>query len=206
MPELTDAERDLQALASELQRLEAAYNMYFAGRLPRPPVESRARVEAILKRLERAAIDSVALRFRHSTLLSRHATFAELWERGLRAKEEGRAGPFSTRAPSMPPAADRLLHAASFSDPAAEMDRVQALYEALADARRATGEPAVPFHRFAEMVRQQVADLRAKGAVEVAFRLAEADGKVVLTAKAVREGRGGAGRGSGRTRPHDERG
>jgi hypothetical protein len=82
------------------------------------------------------------------------------------------------------------------------MDRVQQLYEALADARRATGEAAVPFHRFTEMVRQQVTNLRATGATEVAFRLAEKDGKVVLTAKAVREVRSGeAGRGSGQDPP-----
>jgi hypothetical protein len=207
VPQLTDVERELQALSTELQRLEAAYNMFFAGRLPRPPLESRSRVDAIFKRLERAAIEGVALRFRYSTLQARYAAFADLWERGLRAREEGRAGPFSARrsAPSTP--AVRVLHVASFSDPAAEMDRVQQLYEALADARRVTGESAIPFHRFTEMVRQQVSDLRATGAREVAFRLAEKDGKVLLTAKAVREREnGGAGRGGGQARPHDERG
>jgi len=202
VPELTDVERELQALSTELQRLEAAYNMFFAGRLPRPPLESRSRVDAMFKRLERSAIEGVAPRFRYSTLRARYAAFADLWERGLRAKEEGRGGPFSTRARAPSPAAVRVLHVASFSDPAAEMERVQQLYEALADARRATGEPAVPFHRFAEMVRQQVASLREKGASEVAFRLAEKDGKVALTAKAVREtGSGEAGRGSGQDPP-----
>jgi hypothetical protein len=206
VPELTGVERDLQALATELQRLEAAYNMFFTGRLPRPPWEIRARVDAIFKRLERASLDSVALRFRHATLQARYAAFADLWERGLRAREEGRSGPFSTRTPTRSPAAERVLHVASFSDPTAEMDRVQQLYEALADARRATGEAAVPFHRFADMVRQQVADLRATGASEVAFRLTEKDGKVLLTAKALREGTTEAGRGSGPARPHDEQG
>jgi hypothetical protein len=202
VPELTDVERDLQALATELQRLEAAYNMYFAGRLPRPPLESRSRVDATFKRLERSAIEGVALRFRYSTLQARYAAFTDLWERGVRAREEGRTGPFATRAPAPSPSAGRVLHVASFSDPAAEMDRVQQLYEALADARRATGEAAVPFHRFTEMVRQQVTNLRATGATEVAFRLAEKDGKVVLTAKAVREVRSGeAGRGSGQDPP-----
>jgi len=201
VPELTGVERDLQVLATELQRLEAAYNMFFAGRLPRPPWEIRARVDAIFKRLERAPFDTVALRFRYSTLQARYAAFADLWERGLRAREEGRAGPFSTRTPTPFPRAERVLHIASFSDPATEMDRVQQLYEALADARRATGEAAVPFHRFADMVRQRVADLRATGASEVAFRLAEKDGKVVLTAKALREATPEAGRGSGQDPP-----
>jgi hypothetical protein len=201
VPELTDVERNLNALATELQRLEAAYNMFFAGRLPRPPLESRSRVEAMFKRLDRSAIEGVALRFRYSTLQARYAAFTDLWERGLRAREEGRAGPFSTRTPAPSPGAERVLHVASFSNPASEIDRVQQLYEALADARRATGEAPVPFHRFADTIRQRVADLRATGAREVAFRLTEKDGKVVLTAKALREAAPEAGRGSGQDPP-----
>ena len=34
-------ERELKILEGELRQLEAEYNMYFAGRLPRPPVETR---------------------------------------------------------------------------------------------------------------------------------------------------------------------
>ena len=37
-------------LEAELKRLEAEYNMFFAGRLPRPPWETRGRVEALVKR------------------------------------------------------------------------------------------------------------------------------------------------------------
>ena len=47
--------RELQSLEAELKRLEAEYNMFFAGRLPRPPWETRSRVDAIVKRLDTAA-------------------------------------------------------------------------------------------------------------------------------------------------------
>ena len=50
MAEHTDVQTDLQALAADLKRLEAEYNMFFAGRLPRPPWETRGRVEALIKR------------------------------------------------------------------------------------------------------------------------------------------------------------
>jgi hypothetical protein len=33
----TDFDKDLNRLEAELKRLEAEYNMFFAGRLPRPP-------------------------------------------------------------------------------------------------------------------------------------------------------------------------
>ena len=48
MPEATEIERELKGLEAELRQLEAEYNMYFAGRLPRPPVETQRRcVESI---------------------------------------------------------------------------------------------------------------------------------------------------------------
>ena len=47
-----DIQRDLLALEADLKRLEAEYNMFFAGQLPRPPWETRGRVEAMVKRLK----------------------------------------------------------------------------------------------------------------------------------------------------------
>jgi len=54
------------------------------------------------------------------------------------------------------------------------------------EARRARGEPLVPFPRFADLVREQVASLRQAGSTEVAFRVTVKDGKVNLTAKALK--------------------
>ena len=84
MPEeRLDVDRELTILEGELKRLEAEYNMFFAGRLPRPPWETRGRVEAMVKRIDRAYISNTGERFRFSTLQSRFQTFADLWERGL---------------------------------------------------------------------------------------------------------------------------
>ena len=49
--EKPDVARELTTLEAELKRLEAEYNMFFAGRLPRPPWETRGRVQALVKRL-----------------------------------------------------------------------------------------------------------------------------------------------------------
>ena len=88
-------ERDLQRLETDLRQLELDYTMFFAGQRPRPPVESRARVEATIRRWDRVPIQGSAERFRYNTLQHRFRTFADLWDRGLRAREEGRPGPFS---------------------------------------------------------------------------------------------------------------
>ena len=198
MAEQSTVQRDLQALAADLKQLEAEYNMFFAGRLPRPPWETRARVEALLKRWDRGVIESSVDRFRFQTLQSRFATFVELWDRGQRAREEGRPGPFALPPPREPrrkkpeEPETRVLYVTALHDPMREMDKVHSLYESLMDARRQTGDDVIPFHRFAALVKDQVTKLRFEGTKEVAFRVAMQQGKVSFTVRGLK-GAGGEG-------------
>jgi hypothetical protein len=177
-------------LESELKQLEAEYNMFFAGRLPKPPWETRARVEALVKQYDRGYIQNYADRFRFHSLQSRFHAFVDLWDRGMRAREEGRPGPFAQKRPAQEAERtapqDRILHVSSFKDPVREVDKLTELYEALAEARREIGENQVPFHKFAELVKNQVKKLRQTGSAEVAFRVAVKDGKVNFTARALK--------------------
>ena len=183
-------EQDLNRLETELKRLEAEYNMFFAGRLARPPWETRDRVTALVKQIDRSHISNTGERFRFQTIQSRLSTFVDLWDRGLRAREEGRPGPFVHSQPRKESKAkrpaDRILYVASFRDPVREIDKLTDLYESLAEARREVGQEPVAFHRFADLVRAQVAKLRQAGSSEVAFRVAVKDGKVAFTARALR--------------------
>jgi hypothetical protein len=99
MSDAPNIDRDLKTLEAELRRLEAEYNMYFAGRLPRPPVETRRRVTGLVRQLDRQRLNNYAERFRFTTLQTRFQTFVDLWDRGLRSREEGRPGPFASRSP-----------------------------------------------------------------------------------------------------------
>jgi hypothetical protein len=190
VPPISDTERDLQRLEAGLKQLEAEYNMFFAGRLPKPPYETRSRVEALIKQYDRTYIQNYGDRFRFQTLQSRFATFVDLWERGLRARDEGRSGPFVHHRPTPHErsgrAEDKVMHVASFRDPLKEMDKLHELYDSLVEARRKVGEEAVPFHKFADVVKTQVKKLKASGSSEVAFRVAVKDGKVNLTARAMK--------------------
>jgi hypothetical protein len=183
-------ERDIARLEADLKQLEAEYNMFFAGRLPKPPWDTRARVEAEVKKMDRGHITNTGDRFRFTTLQSRYATFIDLWDRGLRAREEGRPGPFAQAPKSTEPQKkgpeDRILHVSSFRDPVREIDKLTELYESLAEARREIGEDAPPFHKFAELVKNQVKKLRDTGSPEVAFRVAVKDGKVNFTARGLK--------------------
>jgi hypothetical protein len=191
--ESPDIERELQVLEAELRRLEAEYNMYFAGRLPRPPWETRKRLEGMVKRVDRMHIPNYGHRFKFTTLQTRFTSFVDLWDRGLRAREEGRPGPFIAPRPVEEKPArpavekeDRVVHVASFKDPLKEMDKLHALYDNLAEVRRQAGQDSIPFHKFADLVKTQVAQMKEKGSGEVAFRVAVKDGKVAFTARGVK--------------------
>jgi hypothetical protein len=191
MPEPSEIQRDLQTLESDLKKLEAEYNMFFSGRAPRPPWETRKRVEALVRRWDRDHIETAGDRFRFQTLQARFQKFVELWDRGLRAREEGRPGPFAQPPPKAAPKQEqqdpnKVLYVTAFKDPMREMDKLHSLYDTLMDARRQSGDDVVPFHRFAALVKDQVTKLRDTGSPEVAFRVAVKDGKVNFTVRGLK--------------------
>jgi hypothetical protein len=192
MPELTDIQRDLLALAADLKRLEAEYTMFFAGRIKRPPWETRGRVEATLKRWSRGHIPGTSDRFRFEMLQSRFQSLVDLWDRALRAKEEGRPGPFAQPAQASQTKTKEkekdstVVHVTSFKDPVREMDKLHVLYDSLMEARRHAGDEVVPFHKFAALVSSQVTKLRQGGSAEVAFRVAVKKGKVNFTVRGMK--------------------
>lgn len=204
-PPISEFERELRVLEGELKRLEAEYNQFFAGRLPRLPWDQRARVDAMMKRFDRMVIQNTGDRFRFQTVQSRWAAFTELWERQLKAQETGRrpgrergsmaAAPIPPpapppRAPAEPPpppaAREGIVASAKISNPGAQTDRVQALYKELSEARQAAGEKPLEFERFNAVVQAQVKKL-GEGGREVAFRVNMKEGKVTLTANASEE-------------------
>ena len=189
----TDPSRDIDVLEKALKQLEGEYQMFFAGRLARPPWETRSRVEALVTRLDRSPPSNYGERFRFSSVQSRFRTFVGLWDRGLRAREEGRAGPFAAR-PRVPvgepgpPASQKLqeqvLAVATLSSPMLEPDTVRSLFDGVISARREVGQDVIPFERFAALIGQQVVAFRSKGCDQVVFRAGVKDGKVSLTARA----------------------
>src|SRR3954454_306026 len=98
--------------------------MFFSGRLAKPPWETRARVEALVKQYDRAYIPNTGDRFRFSTLQSRFAEVIDLSPRGQRTREEGRPGPFMPQRPAKESAKkspeDRILPVSAFRDPVRE--------------------------------------------------------------------------------------
>ena len=84
--ELNDLDRGITALRIEYER-------FFGGELRRPPVVGRRTLEDTLRKLGNAEMEKAAERFRLQTLQSRYNAFAELWDKRMQAREEGRTGP-----------------------------------------------------------------------------------------------------------------
>jgi hypothetical protein len=190
-------ERDLQLLETELRKLEAEYNMYFAGQLPTPPNESRAGVDRLVRRYDRAPFDTYARRFRFGTLRARYSTLTTLWERALRAREEGRTGPFSppqnSHRAEEPAPGDCVLHVAVVGDPVNEIDKIRSLHNRLSEARTRVGLEQVPFEQFLRVVEQYLQRIHTGGSPEAVFRVAFQGGRVSLTARALLKTGGGSG-------------
>jgi hypothetical protein len=83
-------EKEMARLEAAIKRLEVEYNMFFVGRLPRLPWETRAQVEKLVKHYDRMHLRNTAERFRFGVLQSKFVAFCDLWERQLKAKEGGR--------------------------------------------------------------------------------------------------------------------
>jgi hypothetical protein len=194
---------DLDQLESFLRQLQIEWEKFFAGIDKKPPMELKARVEALVRRYAYAEIRNNGDRFRYQSLTSRYNTFAELWAKRLRALEEGRpAGLHGTRVPLAPPpppappapapaaaaAARTAANEYRVRHPEKDAAAVRDLYQQFVEARRTAGETgAVKFESFQKLITQQASRiLTEKGAKAVDFRLETKDGKVSLKARPVK--------------------
>jgi len=121
----SEFEKEMLMLEAEIRRLEAEFNMFFAGRLPRPPWETRARVAALVKKTDNSFIRNTADRFKFESLQNRFQKFIELWERQMTNRELGRPV-MGARKPEPPPAPKKQPEQAEQPAAAASPDKAAA--------------------------------------------------------------------------------
>jgi hypothetical protein len=116
-------------------------------------------------------------------------SFTELWDRALRAREEGRPGPLGRFAPTPErPAREKPVSSVvTVTDPVREESKVKELYETIAEARRQTGQEPLAYDRFVQLVRSEVRKLRTRGGAAASFRVAVRDGKVNFTVQPLKD-------------------
>jgi len=201
-------EGDLDQLEQMLRQLQIEWEKFFGGVEKKPPNELRTRVESIVKKYAYTEIRNNTERFRYQALASRFNTFNELWNKRMRAIEEGRplglhgraaiaaalvpgaASAAATGASARPPAGPGAGGEFRVRSPEKDESAVRGLYEKFLQARQEAGEKGtVKFDNFQKLISQQASRIMAdKGAQAVDFRLETKDGKVSLKAKVVKQG------------------
>ncbi len=86
--EAVSLDKQLDRMVDDIRKLKIEFDIYFNGNSKRPPLEARARLEALIRRVSDTRTMSYAQRYQLSMLVSRYASYRELWRRMLKAKGE----------------------------------------------------------------------------------------------------------------------
>lgn len=81
-------DKHLVRIDDDIRKLKIEFDIYFNGTSKRPPLEARARLEAFIRRVSDTRSMTYAQRYQLSMLVSKYASYRELWRRSLRAKGE----------------------------------------------------------------------------------------------------------------------
>jgi hypothetical protein len=181
-------ENELAVLERGLQRLQVEYERFFIGDVKLPPLDTRRRIEDLLKRTANLSVDRAAERFRLQNVQSRFQSMTELWEKRLAARDEGRTKPgrFATPRRQKAPAAPERDAEASTSVRRKERADLMPLFERYCTARRTLGEDVsrLRYERFEDLVRRQAAEIRrVTGARRLVFEIQTIDGRVKLVGR-----------------------
>jgi hypothetical protein len=180
----TDLDADIARLQTGIRQLKIQYDMFFAGSIPKQPLELRNEIEKIIRRHSATPIQKYAPRFHFNSLVSRFSSLSELWAKTLRALEEGdRPAPaVADRAGN----AEQIVARCTVKDPARERDALKLLHARLLDARKKAGDSTgkLTFESFVRTVSAQAGKLRDKvGCDKVEVRVIVLDRKVVVKAR-----------------------
>ena len=179
-----ELDADIVRLESGIRQLKIQYDMFFAGSIPKQPLELRGELERIIRRHSATPIRKYAARFHFNALVSRFNSMSELWSKTLRSLEEG-----DRPAPAVADRAgtnEQIVARCTLSDTANEREILKLLHNRLLDARKKAGEPAgkVSFESFALTINAQARKMREKtGCDKVDLRVIVVDHKVTVKAR-----------------------
>ncbi len=175
-------EQAIDRLARDVRELRIEFERFFAGALPTPPEELRSRVQAQLRELRNANLQSAADHFRLGSVEAQFNAYNELHNRRLREREEGR----SPLAPAAPRPAFDPTRGVVVSAAALPPGAIEALFQGLYGQGGGQGGAKIDLETFRAYVAGQLDTIRSRtGCAAVQFRVAQEDGKMRLKAKPV---------------------
>jgi len=181
-------DEQLTRLEDDIRRLRIEFDIFFNGGAKRPPYDTKARVETLLKRLGDDRTLTFAQRYRYNSLAARYNAFRDLWRRTMQGREEGRDAASTARA-SVKQETVTEVEPVSFVclDVHKEVNVVQELYNSLIAAKIKCGESidGLSFPKFHRFVAAKSDGLKERhGCDRVMFSVAVEDGHVSFKAKA----------------------
>lgn len=183
---LNPTDQDLDRLEAEMRRLKVEYDIFFNGGTVKPPMDTKARVEVMIKRLFDAKNTSFSQRFRYNSLVARYNVMRELWRKRTQDREE------SGKLPTVEAVvAARSLHVTiRCHDPKQEPEKVSEIYDYLIAAKRECGERInnLSFPMFQNFIMTRTTQIKEQLSSDaVDFIVAVENGKVKFTARAADE-------------------
>lgn len=212
MSEPNPIEEVLGKIEVGIRQLKTQYDMFFAGAAPRQPHELRKELETLLKVVGDTRMQRFADRYRFNSLATKYQSMVELWNKMIRAKEEGRLRPGipgfvdPVRRPSAPPAAPppvaaRAMAADRFviGSEAGQDPSLKLFYDRFLEANRGKGGDAarpVSFEQFSRQIRTRTDSIKQKSGCEaVTYSIEIKDNGVTLKAAPTRKRAPSGGKG-----------
>ena len=208
-------DEELNLLESQLRRLKIEYEVYFSNPTKKPPTDIEWKVLSLLRKFSDGGRLTFSQRFRYNEMAQRYAIYSDLWRKKGRIREEGYRRPQdallsvqgvrpvegnepehhpvyglghgdAAAATAAAPARAQGPLTVQCSDPAAERDQVEKLYQALTEAKKKSGESvAGSLDSFASFVQKKTAQIRQENnCMAVEYSVEMQDGHVKLKARA----------------------
>jgi hypothetical protein len=176
----TELDNELDETERAIAQLKRDFEMYFCGAAKQPPIDSRTKLEKIIRKQGQSQGFSYAQRFRFNTLSARFNTYQDLWSKQLKAKEEGK---FAAGNSPLPPSKEAPI---TTKIRRTTINKTENLFSQYAQNREKNGEapPNMDLNKFSKLIDSQRDALKKKyGCKDVEFYIAVEEGKTRLKAK-----------------------
>ncbi len=175
----TQLDSELDETERAIAQLKRDFEMYFCGVVKQPPLDSRTKLEKIIRKQGQNTSFSYAQRFRFTTLSARFNTYQDLWSKQLKAKEEGKfAAGNSPLSPSKEAPITKKIRRT--------VDKTENLFSQYAQLRQKNGEapPNMDVQKFSKLIdSQRDALIKKYRCKDVEFYISVEEGKTRLKAK-----------------------
>jgi len=171
-------DNELDEVEKAISQLKRDFEMFFCGVSKQPPIDSRTKLEKIIRKYSLNTGYSFAQRFRFSNLAARFNTYQDLWSKQLKAKEEGRFAAGNSPIPPSKEPVTKKIHRTQ--------DKMENLFDQYAQLRSKNGEtpPNMNLDKFSKLIdSQRDALIKKYRCKDVEFYIAVEEGKTRLKAK-----------------------